>query len=1276
MNRKITICILKPLLVLFIAICLLMGFLFTPSGTKTVINIANNLVDGLTIDYQSGGLGSKLHMTSVKWEQPAINVDIHNLRLSIKLICVWRFSVCIDSVAADKMVVQIQKTNSSLDAKPITETITLPLPVSIDNISLNNFSLKSQDTAQITWQKLTAKLDFYQHLRVEKMQLDGFNLVTYASETQQLATQAQPFDWTKWQYQPITSQPIVLPMHFNVLAFNMSAASVQLAGQKHISLNMVSLKAKGNNQKVLLDELFIEHEKGQLFAKGHVQLSGNHEHIFSIDAKMHRVDQTPLKLTLRSSGNIESVATQVKLIETAAFIKAQPPASQAKPLTLDLDITAQPSKSTLPLKIRLNWRNLVWPLIAPDLKSEIGLIDINGDLDSLNITVQTMLAGQNVPDSKINLSAIAVLMPKNKSFELDEFLLETLGGQVLSQGKLTAVDYINWQGSVNFSHLDPSIFWPELLADINGEVAIQANNSQGIWKVKLNTLDINGQWQGYPLHASGSADYHQKNGVQLKALSLKNAGNTLLLDGGVSEKKALDIKFVMNAVDLSNTFPQIDGVLHLAGNVDGSIEQPSVSYELLGRNLVFSKVSVEQLAGNGNIKWNEKKPVALNLELTGIQGINNQVDRAKIVLIGDANDHQLELTTTGQTTSLNVNIQGQLNQTSWKGNWLSGDIKSSYANLTLVDPFKIEADWANQQYVIAPHCWRHISNELCIKQAAFKQNTAVWDVSLKEFDVLSVVNRVIPNMPKIHTKSRLNLDVTGDWNIQQLPNANLSASFSPGDWIFSEQNNLQLSVNNILVEANITQKHILANINLSGNKMGALVAKVKLDEQSGVYVDPLSRPIKGDLLIERFDLATIKALIPQLAVLQGVINGQAHIDGTLGRPLLTGKLKLAKGALKDESLPVALSEIEQSITLKGQRADFEGSYKLGEGLGIMKGDITWIPTLTGQLHISGDDLEFDYQNMIKAKVSPNINIMFEPNNLEIIGEVTVPYARVKVRDLPEGSISPSKDVILIEKQAEMHASPHTTALNLLLKFDPLRSSEVKLDAFGLTTDLQGELRLKNSKSDIFGSGEVQLVNGRYRAYGQNLIIRDGDILFNTALHRPFLIIEAVRDPDLTSGGVIAGLRIEGVAQNPTISVFSEPDMEQQQILSYMLTGRGIGESSGDSDNTILTNALLSLGLGQSENLISKVGNKLGFEDVNLDTSGQGDTTQLSLTGTIAPGVKLRYGVGVFDSISEVAIRYELLPKLYIEVVSGLSNAIDIYYQFSIEGSQNKQVAND
>jgi translocation and assembly module TamB len=1270
---KLAMGIVKLWLVLVIVICLLIGFVLTPWGAKIAVNTANNLVDELTIDYRSGGVGSELHLSSLQWKQPSRQVDIDNLRLSIQLSCVWRFALCIDSVSTDKIVVQLQPTEASPSTEPTTSAFTLPFPVSIENISLNKFSLEVQDTASISWHKLAGKLDFYQRLRIQQMQLDGFNLTT-PTKTPQIPTQAEPFDWTKWQYQPITGLAMVLPIHFDVLGFNVSAANLQLAGQGPITLKNLSLKAKGSKKKVQLDELLIEHQQGRLLAKGQVQLDGDFEHVFSVDAHAKFDQQPPLKLALRSSGNIHSLSTQVELIETSLPVKTHTDASQIKPLKLVVDIAAQPSKAALPMKIRVDWRHLEWPLAVPELKSELGVIDINGDLKALEITVQASLAGEQVPDTKINLSAIATSTAQNKRFELNQFLLETLGGQVLSTGKLTFAEYINWQGSSAISHLDPSVLWPEWTADISGEVLTQANNSQGVWNAKLNKLDINGLWQGYPLSVSGSVDFHQNNGLQLHALSLKNADNTLLLEGGVSKNQALDIRFTLDAADLSNSLPQLGGALNLVGIVSGSAEQRELSYELAGNHLLVSDVFVQQAVGKGSVKWNEQKPVELNLNLTGIQGISNQVDSAQMILSGDASDHRFDLTTSGQSTSVNLSIQGQLSQTSWQGNWLSGEIVSSYANLTLLKPFTIKADWAKQQYIIAPHCWRHSDNELCIKQAEFKQNIAAWDVSLKEFDVLSVVRRLVPGMPKVQTKSRLNLELSGDWDIAQLPNANISAKLSSGDWVFSDQNNLILTLNETLVNAQINQTNILANMNVSGNKLGAL--SVSVEGQSGVYADPLNRPIQGELLIEHFDLTAFKALVPQLDVLQGDINGQAQIDGTLGNPLLTGELKLAKGALKDESLPVALSAIEQSISLKGQSADFNGSYKLGKGLGKMEGNIAWLPTLIGHLHISGEDLEFDYQSMIKAKVSPNINIIFEPHNLEIKGDVTIPYARVKVRELPKGSISPSKDVILVEKQAEQEASQQRLALNVLLNIDPLRSNEVKLDAFGLTTDLQGELRLQNNKSEIFGSGEVQLVNGRYRAYGQNLIIREGDILFTSSLDRPFLNIEAVRDPDLTSDSVVAGLRVEGAAQNPSVSVFSEPVMEQQQILSYMLTGRGMGQSSGDSQDTILTNALLSLGLGQSENLISKVGNKLGFEDVNLDTSGQGDGTQLSLSGTIAPGVQLRYGVGVFDSISEVAIRYELLPKLYIEAVSGVSNAIDIYYQFSIEGSQNKRGKDD
>lgn len=1266
--------LLKVWLGILLIVALLLGLLLTPWGTQFALNTATGFVDELSIDYHSGGVGSELHLASLRWQQENNQVEVQNLRLSLQLSCVWRLAVCIESVSAEKTRIQLKGDNTATTEEASTDLVTMPLPIFIQNLSLNDVSLNMPNKVDISWQQLSAKLDFYQRLRIEKMQLDGFSLITYDAQEQQSVVPSQPFDWTKWQYQPVTAMPIVLPIHFDILAFKMNTIYLQLAGQEKVELKKIAVKAKGNAKKLQIDEFFVEHKQGQLSAKGNVQLTGDLEHLLNLDANANFPKQPPLTLALRSSGNIHSLTTQLELNEKKASANSSSAGVSARPIKLLMDFTAKPSKADLPIKLRLDWQHLNWPLLAPEFNFDQGLVDIHGDLNALNINAQTQLAGKALPDSKITLTAIAASGAQNKRFELQELLIETLGGQVSSQGLLTFSQYIDWQGQSKISHLDPSVFWPELVADINGEINTQATNSQGVWQAKLSELDINGQWQGYPLDASGEVEFHADKGLKLQGLRVKNANNELAVDGNVFKQQALDINFKLDAPDLGNTLPQFSGALNLTGKLSGNIEQPEVIYELSASELLVSGIFVQQAQGKGELKWNKQKPVELNLELSGIQGVNNQVDKAKLVLSGNANDHQFSLTTSGQTTSVEVKIQGQLNQTSWKGNWVFGDISSSYASLTLVEPFNISADWAEQQYYIAPHCWRHSDNELCIKQAEFKQNTATWDLSLKEFDVLSVLRRLAPNMPLVQTKSRLNLYVSGDWDIAQLPHVNLSANLSAGDWVFNQQNNLQLALNEVLVKAQISPQNIVANISLSGNKIGAITASV--EGQAGVFSDPLLRPIQGELLIENIDLAAFKALAPQLDVLQGGINGQARIDGTLGSPMFNGELKLDKGALKDETLPVALSGIQQSIILKGQSADFAGSYRLGQGLGKMDGDISWAPAIKGQLNVSGEQLEFDYQNMLKAKVSPNIKLMFEPNNIEIKGEVIVPYARVKVRDLPKGSISPSKDVVLVEQQEEQQASQQRLSLDLLLKLDPQRNNEVKLDAFGLTTDLQGQLRLQNNKSEVFGSGEVALVNGRYKAYGQNLVIREGDILFTSALDRPFLNIEAIRDPKLTDDGVIAGLRIEGVAQNPSVSVFSEPVMEQQQALSYILTGRGFGQSSGDSQDTVLTNALLSLGLGKSENLISKVGNKLGFEDVNIDTSGQGENTQLSLSGTIAPGVQLRYGVGVFDSVSEVAIRYELLPKLYLEAVSGVSNAIDIYYQFSIEGSQNKQVNDD
>ena len=79
--------------------------------------------------------------------------------------------------------------------------------------------------------------------------------------------------------------------------------------------------------------------------------------------------------------------------------------------------------------------------------------------------------------------------------------------------------------------------------------------------------------------------------------------------------------------------------------------------------------------------------------------------------------------------------------------------------------------------------------------------------------------------------------------------------------------------------------------------------------------------------------------------------------------------------------------------------------------------------------------------------------------------------------------------------------------------------------------------------------------------------------------------------------------------------------------------------------------------------MGNIGKSVGIDDLSLASSGQGDQQSVGIKGTIAPGVEISYGVGVFDSFTIFAIRYELFKQFYIEASSGLYQAVDAYYEW-------------
>ncbi len=328
----------------------------------------------------------------------------------------------------------------------------------------------------------------------------------------------------------------------------------------------------------------------------------------------------------------------------------------------------------------------------------------------------------------------------------------------------------------------------------------------------------------------------------------------------------------------------------------------------------------------------------------------------------------------------------------------------------------------------------------------------------------------------------------------------------------------------------------------------------------------------------------------------------------------------------------------------------------------LNGDADWsqIENWRARVTAKGSKVRITVPPMVRMDVSPDVVFEATPNLFTLDGRVDVPWARIVVHDLPESAVGVSSDVVMLNDNLQPE-EPKTASIPINSNLIVHVGNNVRIDAFGLKARLTGDLNVVQDKQGLGLNGQINIPEGRFHAYGQDLIVRKGELLFSGPPDQPYLNIEAIRNPDATEDDVIAGVRVTGLADEPKAEIFSDPAMSQQAALSYLLRGQGL--ESDQSDSAAMTSMLIGLGVAQSGQIVGKIGETFGVSNLALDTQGVGDSSQVVVSGYVLPGLQVKYGVGIFDSIATLTLRYRLMPKLYLEAVSGVDQALDLLYQF-------------
>jgi translocation and assembly module TamB len=450
------------------------------------------------------------------------------------------------------------------------------------------------------------------------------------------------------------------------------------------------------------------------------------------------------------------------------------------------------------------------------------------------------------------------------------------------------------------------------------------------------------------------------------------------------------------------------------------------------------------------------------------------------------------------------------------------------------------------------------------------------------------------------------------------------------------------------------------------NDEGQLDMRLKLDEQGqaqgGVSLGPErdgQRTLAGQFSADFPDLGLVAGFVPALEQVSGRLHLESTVGGTLGSPQVSGRLQVLEAGARLPAAGIALTEIGLEISADGD-APFlvQGGLRSGQGRLEIEGEIDARSTGAERvdLRIRGQDVQVARLPEAEVEISPDLRLQ-GAGPYHLSGTLRVPRSRIELSELPRSTVAVSADEIVVGEQEE---TAESVPRNLTARVRLELGDEVSFSGFGLQTRLTGTLDAATDAKGTRLDGRIDLQDARYKGYGQELTVERGRLLFAGPPANPDIDLRAVRES--RDGRVKAYLAVTGPLSKPASRVYSEPALPDAEALAYLLTGSGLDEA-GKGEGVDIAAAALELGLSKGDPLLQDLGDRLGIDDLKLESGAGGiESSSLLLGKYLNPDLYLGYSQGLFNPEGAVLLRLRVTERLELESRSGNEQSVDLFYR--------------
>jgi len=824
--------------------------------------------------------------------------------------------------------------------------------------------------------------------------------------------------------------------------------------------------------------------------------------------------------------------------------------------------------------------------------------------------------------------------------------------ELKGRGVIRWQDAPEWQMDVSGSGIDPALFdsrWP-------GRLDLEASSSgkkiHGEIQAVIDLRQLEGELRGYPLISSGTVAL-DGNDLSIDRFELRSSTSVLEVSGSIAN--VLDLDFSVDSNDLETLWPDISGSMKAVGKLEGTRETPLLSLDLRGEKVGFAELRAAGLIASASGAVTRDDAMKITLNASEVVVGDSMFTAVATELTGTLNDHVLEAVMDSPTASARFKLAGGYAGGKWEGHIADGVLTAGqYGEWRLKDAVLVRL--SEEQVDIGESCLSGPRSSLVCGDAQFATK-GPWSARAD-------IRRLPVNM---FTELRE--------PIREIQGSLTGTATARGTGSAIIESEVQLAAEGLSLRLDMAEG-MSRMIEWKENSLEALFREGRADVQvrstlrdgSLVRADAVLHDvellpysidrttIEAKLQVEILDLQPLGALTFPFVEPYGSLEGIMDVRGKLLQPEFLGTVKLREGKMIVPAFGITVEDVQMKVDGKDNLLRF--GLTAGSGGGRIEADGVYSPTREDdrpfEIHLVGENFEIVNMPEARIKVSPELAVNIGKERGEVLGDILVSEAYLSSYGT-RGKVQPSKDVVLVDETASRKESDWPLFADITLR----TGKDVQVNAFGLKGRLDGRLQIIDMPGKVTtGKGIMEVRDGTFSIYGRQLQIVKGKLLYSeNPIDNPGIEVRA----ENVAGSVTTGIAVSGFLQEPDISFYSSPVMEQNEIIKRLLMNTTLVGTS--EEEGFIGSVASETGLDPVSSAVQGVKESLHVDEIKLETGRASDDLSLVIGTWLTPKLYVSYGQSLLEESGSFNTRYQLGLGFSLETESGMTQSgVDLKYE--------------